>query len=514
MTDVLLAHAYFLRFDSKQAQKMRPYPPLATLYVAANLRQAGWSVAVFDAMLAESEASFEAALAQHRPPFVVLYEDNFNFLSKMCLVRMREAALTMAAAAARAGAYVIAAGSDVTDRPELYLAGGVDLAVLGEGDHTVREVLEWAAAGRPPGERPAHLAGLAYAEAAPAGRGGAPAVIRTAKRANERRPDVFPHPARDLIDVGAYRRAWLGRHGRFSLNMVSTRGCPFHCNWCAKPIWGQRYAMRSPADVADELAEVKRTYRPDHVWFADDIFGLRPAWVAEFAAEVGARDARVPFTIQSRCDLMTEQAVAGLAAAGCEEVWLGAESGSQPVLDAMDKGITVAQIRTARERLGRAGIAVGFFIQFGYPGERLADIRATVELVREALPDQIGVSVSYPLPGTRFHDLVADQLGGKANWEESGDLDMMFQGAYTTPFYRRLHVALHDDLDLHRRKAGLAPAPHPSLAPVDLDTQGERVTAAWAELDELELSCRNAKPTLLLRAAAAPPAPDLSRPYN
>ena len=226
--------------------------------------------------------------------------------------------------------------------------------------------------------------------------------------------DSLPEPARDLIDVQAYWEAWQ-RHGRFSMNLVTSRGCSFHCNWCAKPIWGQRYAMRSPANVAEELAMVKKVVRPDHVWFADDIFGLRPGWVTEFAREVRERDAAVPFMIQSRVDLMTDEAVKALAEAGCAEVWLGAESGSQKILDAMEKGTELGEIRAARARLKAAGIRACFFIQFGYPGETFEDILATVQLVRETLQDDIGVSVSYPLPGTRFHEMVKQQLGPKTN---------------------------------------------------------------------------------------------------
>ena len=509
--DVLLAHSYFLTLDDKQAQKMRPYTPLATLYVAGNLRRHGYEVALFDAMLAAGEHEFADSLAQHEPKVVVLFEDNFNFLSKMCLARMREAALTMVAMARRAGATVIVSGSDVTDHPEPYLQAGAFAAVLGEGDHTVLELVDWLSTGPAAGEQPTHIAGLALRD--PVRSNGVVHELRTPKRANERHPDVFGFPARDLLDIDAYRRAWVDNHGHFSLNMVSTRGCPFHCNWCAKPIWGQRYAMRTPADVAAELAEVKATIAPDHIWFADDIFGLRPSWVRQFADEVAARDAAIPFTIQSRCDLMTPESVAGLARAGCAEVWLGAESGSQAVLDAMDKGTTVEEIHEARRLLGEAGVRAAFFIQFGYPGETWTEIRQTVEMVRDALPDNIGVSVSYPLPGTRFHQAVADQLGAKTNWDSSGDLDMMFQGTYTTAFYRRLHAALHDDLDLHRRKAGMAPVPHPSFVPVALDEQEARVARSWAELEEMERTSRTRRPTLLVRSAPTP-APDLSNTFG
>lgn len=485
MADVLLAHSFFLRNDPKQVEKMRPYAPLATLYAASHLRAAGYDVALFDAMLAAGEEDFAAALDRHRPRFAVFYEDSFNFLSKMCLEHARQAACRMSREARGRGAVVIAAGSDVTDHPGPYFESGVQYGIAGEADHTLRELLDALASERSPDG----VAGLIL----PDGR-------RTAPREPERHPDVFPFPAWDLLDVERYRAAWQGAHGFFSLNLVTTRGCPFHCNWCAKPIWGRRYAMRSPANVAEEMALVKRTLAPDHLWFADDIFGLRPKWVAELAREVEARDAVVPFTIQSRADLMTPVAVEALVRAGCAEVWLGAESGSQKILDAMDKGTRVGQIAEATRRLRGAGIRACWFLQFGYPGETWEDIAATVDLMRELLPDDVGVSVSYPLPGTPFFEMVRAELGEKTHWRDSNDLAMMFQGTYETPFYRQLRLAVHRDLDVRRRPA----------SPAELASLDEE----WRELERLERTCRSASPTAVHKPWAALPEPDLSRPWN
>jgi anaerobic magnesium-protoporphyrin IX monomethyl ester cyclase len=501
MVDVLLAHSYFLKYDPKQTEKMHPYPPLATLYVAAYLRSMGYSVALFDAMLSEGESEFETALQQHRPQFVVLYEDSFNFLVKMCLSRMREASHRMSAAARACGATVIAAGPDVSDHPECYFPHGVQVALIGEADHSLVELLT-ALTGRQ--ARPlVEIAGLALPDL-----DASDGVCYTAPRQPERHLDTFPFPAWDLIDSERYRAVWQQAHGSFSLNMVTTRGCPFHCNWCAKPIWGQRYAMRSPANVAEEMALLKQTLRPDHIWFADDIFGLRGQWVAQFGQEVTARDAVLPFTIQSRVDLMTEKTVAGLAQAGCVEVWMGAESGSQKILDAMDKGTEVADIVLARRRLKAAGIRACFFIQFGYPGETCEDILATVQMVRDTLPDKIGVSVSYPLPGTRFYEMVKAHLGPKTNWVDSDDLAMMFQGTYQSPFYRHLHRLLHRDLELRQRLARCE-APDPALW-VALD----RLNTDWLELGRLESQCRNLDPTRIVKRNGTLLPPDVSKEWN
>jgi len=346
------------------------------------------------------------------------------------------------------------------------------------------------------------VAGLAFPD--PQAPGG---MRRTPERAFERHPDVFPLPAWDLVDAERYRAAWTEAHGYFSVNLVTTRGCPFHCNWCAKPIWGRRYAMRSAARVAEEMALVKSLLRPDHIWFSDDIFGLQPKWVADFAREVEERDARIPFTIQTRADLMTDVAVAGLARAGCVEAWLGAESGSQKILDAMDKGLRVEETVEATLRLRAAGIRACWFLQFGYPGETFEDILETVRLMRETLPDDIGVSVSYPLPGTRFHEMVATELGEKTHWADSNDLAMMFQGTYQTPFYRKLRQVVHLDLDVrHKLRRGET---HNGF-----QAELGRLAEDWLELGRLEATCRSAAPTCVTRTYGPLEAPDLSKPWN
>jgi anaerobic magnesium-protoporphyrin IX monomethyl ester cyclase len=447
LLSILVCHSYFLRFDEKQRKRAKPYPPLATLQVASLLRGAGHGVTLFDAMLAASLEDYRARLHAARPDVVVLYEDNYNFLSKMCLGRMRDACCEMIADARSTGARVVAAGSDASDAPDRYLAAGADAVLLGEGFAALMALVDRLGSDAAlPVEQ--LVAGLPDVSATIAGR-----TLRSSPAAPLPEPELPKLPARDLIDIEAYRAVWRRAHGYFSLNMTASRGCSFRCNWCAKPIWGNRYLQRAASDVAAEMLRLRSEYAPDHIWFADDIFGFRVDWVREFAAALAAGGGGVPFTIQLRADLASPAMAAVLRDAGCREVWIGAESGSQRILDAMHKGTRVAEIAQARRSMGDEGIRVGFFLMLGYLGEELDDILATRRLLERTRPDDIGVSVAYPLPGTKFFEAVKRQLGEKRNWEESNDLDMMFFGTYRSEFYRDVRNLLHDQV-----AEGLSPA--------------------------------------------------------
>lgn len=436
---VLIGQGYHLRFDPKLWRAQQPYPPLGALYAAAAVRQAGVSVAVCDSMLAEHEQAWADALDRTRPTLAVIYEDNFNYLTKMCLLRMRQAAVTMIGMARERGVPVVVAGSDATDHPEVYLEAGAEAVILGEGEITL---VEWVRA-RLEGRSIEGLAGLCHRD----GDGG---LCRHVPRLPMRDLSTLPRPAWDLVDLEQYRAIWQRAHGYFSLPLSTTRGCPYHCNWCAKPLYGQRYSVRPPDAVAAEIEWLQRTWAPDHLWMTDDIFGLVPGWVSEFADALERRGVSVPFKCLMRADQVTADVAAALQRAGATTVWIGAESGSQRILDAMDKGVTVAQIEEATRALKSAGLRVGFFLQFGYPGEGLADIAQTIGLVRRCRPDDIGISVSYPLPGTLFHERVRAELGAKQNWVDSSDLTPMYRAPFSDAFYRVLHQAVHAEFRLQR----------------------------------------------------------------
>jgi anaerobic magnesium-protoporphyrin IX monomethyl ester cyclase len=436
MTDILLTNSYFLKHDVKKQKSMNLYAPLGTLYAAAYLKQKGYETALFDTMLADSEEDLKQSLHKHKPSVFVVYDDVFNYLTKMCLSRMREAAFRMSQIAKEFGCRVIISGSDAADHLGQYFQHNADFAVCGEGEVTLGELTDHIFKKTPANLK--EINGLAYFE-----NGG---VKKTPARSVMKDLDQLPYPLWELVDFDEYRKLWKKYHGYFSMNLVTTRGCPFHCNWCAKPIYGQVYNSHSPEYIAGEIKLLKEKYSPDHLWFCDDIFGLRPGWTTKFDEVVNRENVRTPFKCLSRADLLLkEDNIRHLASAGCESIWIGAESGSQKILDAMDKGTTVEQIHEAATLLKKNNIKTCFFLQFGYTGETKKEIDMTLKMVRDLMPYDIGISVSYPLPGTKFYDRVVSQMGEKKNWVDSQDFEMMFDGEYTTKFYRVLHKRVHKE---------------------------------------------------------------------
>jgi radical SAM superfamily enzyme YgiQ (UPF0313 family) len=403
------------------------------------MRENGYEVSLFDTMFAHHPEEVIPAIEKDQPDFFVIYDDGFNYLTKMCLTNTREAAFKMIKLAKERGCKVIVSSSDSTDHYEQYLEEGADFIILGEAEMTLLELvkaIESAETDFIP------INGLAYKKGN--------AVIKTQKRNVMKELDELPLPAWDLVDMEPNRQSWMKHAGYFSINMTTTRGCPLKCNWCAKPIYGNRYNSRSPQNVIEEIKMLKEKFHFDHIWFCDDIFGLKPGWVHEFADLVEKDNLNFRFKIQARVDLMVqENYIRDLARAGCENVWMGAESGSQRILDAMDKGTTVEQIYNATRMLRKHGINPSFFIQFGYLGETKEDIRLTIRKINELLPHEIGISVSYPLPGTVFYEKVKEDLQFKTNWTDSDELALMFRNTYRPAFYKQLHRYVHRSYRMH-----------------------------------------------------------------
>lgn len=441
MLDILFSHSYYYKLDPKQWKNKTPFPPLGTLYAASLMRKNNYSVDLFDVNLLKNPLAIQSVLEVKKPNYLVIYDDGFNYLTKMCLTKMREACFEMIAFGKKQNCTVIVCSSDATDHYKEYLEKGADFIIQGEGELSLLELINTIEKGN----EIETVNGIVYQKKG--------VVTINPKRAVLENLDQLPLPAWDLIDIDAYKRIWAKSNQPFTLNLATTRGCPFKCNWCAKPIYGNRYNAHSPEYIVNEIAYLQKKFGVNRFWMCDDIFGLKPNWVQEFNVELQKQNLKISYYIQSRVDLLLkEDTIDALAKSGCEEVWVGAESASQKILDAMDKGTKVEEIYEATRLLKGHNIRIAFFLQFGYLTEIKEDIQKTIAMVKELLPDNIGISISYPLPGTPFYEKVKEDLKLKANWTDSDDFEMMFNGSFDSNFYRKLQRFVHKE---YRKSQGI-----------------------------------------------------------
>lgn len=434
MSSILFSHSYYYKLDAKQWENKMPFPPLGTIYAASLLRNNGFEVNLFDTNLRDNPYEIETLLMESKPKYLVIYDDGFNYLTKMCLTNMREACFEMIKIGKSYNCKIIVCSSDATDHYEKYLNQGADFVIRGEGELTLLELVNALEKGQSYQE----IQGIVFKE-------NDDIKVNSSRNVLQHLDDL-PLPAWDLVDINSYKNVWKQSKQEFTLNIATTRGCPYKCNWCAKPIYGNRYNAHSPEYIVNEIKYLKDKFDVSRFWMCDDIFGLKPNWVQEFNQLLKEKDIKISYFIQSRVDLLLkEDTIDALAESGLKEVWVGAESGSQRILDAMDKGTKVEEIYEATRLLKAKKVKVAFFLQFGYLEENQDDIQKTIAMVKELKPDNIGISVSYPLPGTKFYDKVKDDLKLKANWTDSDDFEMMFKGSYNSNYYRKLQRFVHKE---------------------------------------------------------------------
>ena len=407
--DLLLTHGYFLAEDPKELQIMKPYAPLGLLYLSSYLRSRGFGVEIYDSTFG-SKAELFRILETGKPATLGVYTN----------LMTRANVLAIVARAKACGWKVILGGPEPVSYADEYLDAGADLVVAGEGELALEAVLSGT-----PWEQ---IPGLRF-------RSGNQ-TINTGPARQLANLDAQPWPDRERIDVGRYLKAWREHHGGGSVSVITARGCPYHCRWCSHSTFGKTHRRRSPQGVVDEIAWVLDRYQPDLLWMADDVFTIHHGWLEQYAAEMKRRNLRVPFECITRADRMNARVAALLAELGCFRVWIGSESGSQRVLDAMERGVTVDQVRSAVGQLKEHGIATGMFLMWGYGDEDLADVEATYEHVQACRPDVFFTTVSYPIKGTPYFDQIAPKLVHIGEWQASTDRDWKIRGRHSRRFYQ------------------------------------------------------------------------------
>jgi len=442
--DILLSHGYFLAEDEKERHIMKPYPPLGLLYLSAWLKQAGCSVEVFDGTFA-TRADLEARLARTRG-VLGLYT---NLLTRSSVIELAQVAKAH-------GWTVILGGPESSNYPSEYLASGANVIVHGEGEATLLELM------RALPQRGVHrlqdVRGISFLDED--GR-----VQTNAPREQIEDIDSIPWPDRAAIDHGKYLEVWRAHHGIGSVNLITARGCPYRCTWCSHAVYGFTHRKRDHRDCVDELEHIRDAYHPDQVWYADDVFTISNHWLYQYAAELKRRSVRIPFETISRADrMMDERVLETLADMGCYRIWIGSESGSQRILDAMKRRVTVDQVKWATKAAQRHGIKVGMFLMWGYDGEEMTDIEATIEHVKDTNPDIFFTTVAYPIKNTEYFDAVSRNVELRKSWFAATDRDHVVKGRRTGAFYREVDVWLRKEVDAHRLRESDREASARSLA--------------------------------------------------
>jgi anaerobic magnesium-protoporphyrin IX monomethyl ester cyclase len=405
---LLLTHGFFLNEDPKEQQVMRPYPPLGILYLSAYLRSRGFDVEVYDSTWGSKQDLF-GILERGPAGWLGVYGNLLTRANVLAIVERARAA----------GWRVVLGGPEPGNYAEEYLDAGAQYVIQGEGELALEQLLCGNAS--PDGSTFRDAAGN---------------IARMPAAAQIADLDSLPWPDRERIDLARYLAAWRERHGAGSVSIITARGCPYHCRWCSHSTFGKTHRRRSVTAVADEAEWILNRYQPEMLWYADDVFTIHTGWTLSYAAELRRRGIRVPFECITRADRFSAPVADALAAMGCFRVWIGSESGSQRVLDAMQRGVRVEQVREAVERAKAHGIQAGMFLMWGYEGEQLEDVESTVEHVRHCRPDVYLTTVSYPIKGTPYYEEVADKLVRIGDWRASTDRDVRVRGRHSRRYFQ------------------------------------------------------------------------------
>jgi radical SAM superfamily enzyme YgiQ (UPF0313 family) len=413
--DILLAHGYFLYEDPHELKVMRPYPPLGVLYISSYLKSKGFDVQVFDSTFSSME-KFKALITHERPGIVGIYT---NMMTKHNVLEMTRWCK-------QHGATVILGGPEPPYYAKEYLESGADIIVKGEGELTLEELIPHLV--KHGANNLDFINGIVF-------RNDDGKIVETLPRAFIQDLSANPWPDREAIDIPEYMRIWKDNHGQSSVSVIHARGCPYTCKWCSHSVYGNTHRRRTPEDAADELLWIKERYNPDLIWYADDVFTINFRWFFRYAEALKERGARIPFECISRADRLNEDVVKTLAEMGCYRLWNGSESGSQKVLDAMDRKVNVKDVQEKTHLLQKYGIETGMFIMLGYEGETIQDLEETVEHLKISNPDVFLTTVAYPIKGTPYYSTVESRILADKSWQDRSDRDLTVAGRYSRRFY-------------------------------------------------------------------------------
>lgn len=428
---IVLTHAYYLSTDPREQRIMKPYPPLGQLYVSAYLEERNIENYVFDTTFSSKQKQLDF-IANKQPKVVAIYANLMTKVEVIVLIKI------LTQNPLYGFPKIILGGPDVTYNCDNYLSAGAHFLVLGEGEETCFELYNAIAQQTAFNE----IKGIAYLENAK--------VIKTPPRVKIKELSNLPLPNRDAINMQKYLDTWKLNHGLSSMTVSTQRGCPYTCKWCSTAVYGQSYRRRPAKFVAQELAMLKKKYKPDSIWFVDDVFTVSHKWLTQFHEEVLKQDAVIPFECITRAERLNDHVLQLLKEAGCYRIWIGAESGSQKIIDAMDRRVDVDVVKKAIQKTNALGIETGTFIMVGYPGENSEDIKTTIQYLKDANPTHFTITVAYPIKGTSLYNEIEDKITVQPNWETSTDRDIDFKRTYSRKFYDYAVKRVVNEVNFHK----------------------------------------------------------------
>ncbi|HTL81837.1 MAG TPA: radical SAM protein [Bacteroidia bacterium] len=431
---ILLTHGYFLEEDEKEKLIMKPYVPLGILYVAAYLEKNKYPNTFFDSTFS-SFAKLKEEISSTRPDVIGIYTNlmtKLNVLRIISFIRSKEELRNCK---------VILGGPEVRHHAENFLDYGADIIVIGEGEETMFEVVKAIDEKRPVDDIP----GIAFRKNGK--------VILTEERKLLKNIDELPFPARDKTDLNKYINAWKNAHGESSISVSTMRGCPYTCKWCSRAVYGGTYRRRSAKLVVDEIEFLQQNYSFDNIWFVDDVFTISHKWMKAFADEIAQRKIEVRYEIITRADRLNEEVMDQLAASGCFRIWIGAESGSQKIIDAMDRRVEVKQVREMIKLAKKKNIEAGTFIMLGYPGETEEDILETIEHLSDSQPDYFTLTIAYPIKGTPLYTETENSFIHPPDWANGTDRDIDFKRTHPKKYYEHAVRWVNNEVAYRKAKS-------------------------------------------------------------
>jgi radical SAM superfamily enzyme YgiQ (UPF0313 family) len=391
MTSVLLIYPYF---KPDRDRSVFRFPPLGVSYLAASLLEAGHEVHLLDCTFLKKDEALRQALS-YRAEVVGIY----------CMVTMLEDCQWFATEL-RGKARLLVVGGPLPTCDPLPFLEHFDVVVRGEGEGTLIELL------RADAEKTdlSAIAGIVYRQ--PSAQGEAKTVF-TPDRPFNQDLDHIPFPARQLLPNEDYINYGRKKYGFSITTVMSTRGCPFRCEFCSNVVFGGSYRERSAQNVVDEI-EQALDLGYERISFADDVFTLKKKRVLEVCAEINRRGLRFSWECLGRVDSIDYPTYVEMKRAGCTRIYFGIESADEAILKLMNKKITTEEARQAVEAAHRAGLEVGVFFILFYPGETDATVLNTLHFTTTLPVDYLGLSMPYPLPGTALYERVRGQI--KRDW--------------------------------------------------------------------------------------------------